>query len=77
MIESKDSVVIARKILSLLEKTNAIGEIKLKDLVLSNDNGDDTDYLLALRQLYKSKVIEVVSDPLETMNVVRLIQVLH
>lgn len=77
MIESKDSVVLVKRILSLLEKTNAIGEVKLKDLVLSNDSGDDTDYLLALRQLYKSKVIEIVSDPLETMNVVRLVQVLH
>jgi hypothetical protein len=68
------------RILKELSIYHAIGEVKLWELIMRVDDSDcekSLHYKLALTKLYSKGLIEIVSDPLNTMSVVRLIEVLH
>lgn len=76
MLESKN--MLENKILKLLSIHNAMGQNLLFEKV---SEGDDPEYYInyqvALNVLVNKGIIDIVTDKADTMNVVRLVQVLH
>lgn len=78
MSESIDSLNLKERILSQLKDVHAVGEGKLREMILSTDNSETSKpYLMAIRDLYKKGIIDIVADKSDTMNVIRLKGVLH
>ena len=69
MKESKN--ILEAEILMKLDAYHALGEIALFDLVRSSEVKDDS-YSEAIGRLVRKNLVEVVKDPKNLMNVVRL-----
>lgn len=73
--------ILENQILKQLSIHHAVGEVKLFEMVSHSDSGDGSEenrtFQIALSTLYRKGIIEIVMDPSETLNVVRLINVLH
>lgn len=72
--------IIENAILKQLSIYHAIGEVKLFEMIIHADNAkgkENKSFQAALGTLYRKGLIEIVTDPTDTLSVIRLINVLH
>lgn len=72
--------ILENQILKQLSIHHAIGEVKLFEMVVHSDSAkgkDNKTFITALGTLYRKGMIEIVTDPTETLSVIRLINVIH
>jgi hypothetical protein len=72
--------ILENQILKQLSIYHAIGEVKLYDMIIKSEAASDKTSLpfqMALSALYRKGIIEIVTDPTDTLSVVRLINIMH
>ena len=72
--------IIENAILKQLSIHHAIGEVKLFEMITHTDSAKgegNKSFQMALGTLYRKGLIEIITDPTDTLSVIRLINVLH